>query len=137
MMNNCRITNETWLISTSNSSLWTWKTLMNVSCSTPISRKLFFNLSNHFVKQYKLHRCQKPHDTLLHMDSTPVNSTPMSVTSQTMNPAAPTFTPQTTSTPQNDSQNDVVGSNTAIQLKSNSLVMTCHMLVGAPDGTSV
>ena len=94
--------------------------------------------SNHFVKQCKsVHcckRCQRLHHMLLHVDSTPVNST---VISQVMNPAAPPFTPQIASAPQNDSQNDVVSSNTAIRLKSNSLLMICRILVSAPDGTSV
>ena len=63
--------------------------------------------SNHFVKQCKsLHRCkqcQKPHHTLLHVESTQnVNSSPAIVTPQS----------------------DIVTSNTAIGLKSNSLLMT-------------
>ena len=48
--------------------------------------------SNHFVKQCKsVHqckRCQRPHHTLLHVDSAPVSSTSTSVTPQTMNPTA-------------------------------------------------
>ena len=75
---------------------------------------------NHFVKQCKsLHRCkqcQKPHHTLLHVESTKgVSSTPIAVTPQS----------------------DIISSNTAIGLKSNSLLMTCRILVSAPDGTSV
>ena len=100
--------------------------------------------SSHFVKQcksvHRCKRCQRPHHTLLHVDSTPINSTPISVTSQTINPAAPPFTPQSmgmTTVPQNEPQNGTISSNTAIQLKSNSLLMTCRVLVGAPDGTSV
>lgn len=100
--------------------------------------------SNHFVKQcksvHRCKRCQRPHHTLLHVDSTPVNSTPASVTSQTINPAAPPFTPQSmaiTNASQIEPQNGVVSSNTAIQLKSSSLLMTCRVLVRAPDGTFV
>ena len=82
--------------------------------------------SNHFVKQCKsVHRCkqcQKQHHTLLHTDS---------ATPPTMNPSAPPFKPQ------NSTQSPVVSSNTAIQLKSNSLMMTCRLLVCAPDGTCV
>ena len=100
--------------------------------------------SNHFVKQcksvHRCKRCQKPHHMPLHVDNTSVSSTPVSVTSQTINPTAPPFTPQNLGmkdTPQNQPQNDVVSSNTAIQLKSNSLLMTCRVLVCSPDGTSV
>ena len=74
------------------------------------------------------------------MDSTPINSTPTSVVSQTINPAAPPFVPQgagVPNLPQNELQNGIVSSNTAVQLKSNSLLMTCRVLVHAPDGTSV
>ena len=75
---------------------------------------------SHFVKQCKsLHRCkqcQKPHHTLLHVESTQgVSSTPVAITPRS----------------------DIISSNTAIGLKSNSLLMTCRILVSAPDGTSV
>ena len=75
---------------------------------------------NHFVKQCKsLHRCkqcQKPHHTLLHVDSAlSVNSTPA---------AASQF-------------RDVISSNTAIRLMSTLLLMTCRVLVSSPDGISV
>lgn len=78
------------------------------------------NHSNHFMKRYKsLHRCkrcQKPHHTLLHVESTPsVSSTPLTVTPQS----------------------DIISSNTAISLKSNWLLVTCRVLVSTPDGTSV
>ena len=77
---------------------------------------------------------------LLHVDGTSVSSTPTSVTPQTINPTAPPFTPQSLGTPNmphNEPQNGVVSSNTDVQLKSNSLLMTCRVLVSAPDGTSV
>ena len=75
--------------------------------------------SGHFVRQCKsLHRCkkcQKPHHTLLYAESQ--GETP---------PSLP---------PTNTGEKPVV-SNTAVGLKSNSLLMTCHVLVSAPDGSS-
>ena len=38
---------------------------------------------------------------------------------------------------QTEPEGRVVSSNTAIQLKSNSLLMTCRVLVYAPDGTHI
>ena len=56
------------------------------------------------------------HHTLLHVESTQsVSSTPIAVTPQ----------------------DEVISSNTAIGLKSNSLLMICLVSVGAPDGTPV
>ena len=90
--------------------------------STLKSNRLCMNClgPNHFVKQCKsLHRCkqcQKPHHTLLHVESTQgVSSTPAAVTPK----------------------DGIISSNTAIGLKLNSLLMTCRVLVSAPDGTSV
>ena len=66
---------------------------------------------SHFIKQCKsLHRCRKcqsPHHTLLHLENTKGNEP----TSET--------------------------SNAAIPLKCKTLLMTCRILVSAPDGTSV
>ena len=100
--------------------------------------------SNHFVKQcksvHRCKRCQRPHHTLLHVDGTSISSTPVSVAPPPINSAAHPFTPRDPgplNTPQNKPLSDVVSSNTAIQLKSNSLLMTCRILVHAPDGTSV
>ena len=74
----------------------------------------------HFVRQCKsLHRCkkcQKPHHTLLHVESQ--GETP---------PSLP---------PTNTTEKPVV-SNTAVGLKSNSLLMTSHVLVSTPDGSSI
>ena len=87
--------------------------------STLKSNNLCMNClgSGHFVRQCKsLHRCkkcQKPHHTLLHIDETP--------------PTPP---------PTNSAEKPVV-SNTAVGLKSNSLLMTCRVMVSAPDGSSV
>ena len=99
---------------------------------------------NHFVKQCKsvqcCKRCQKPHHTLLHVDASPVSSTPASVASACeqqintnaqlpsppMSPNTPTFIPVGA---------HFVRSNVATQLKSNALMMTCRVLVSAPDGT--
>ena len=97
---------------------------------------------NHFVRQCKsVHKCklcQRPHHTLLHVDgSYSANSTPVS---QALNPTASAFSPQpnVNSTPAAVAlETDTVVTNTAIQLRSNSLLMTCHILIRAPDGTSV
>ena len=97
---------------------------------------------NHFVKQCKsVHKCKlchKPHHTLLHVDGSPgASSTP---TSQPLNPTAPTFSPppSVNSTPATVMpETSTVVTNTAIELKSNSLLMTCRILIHAPDGTSV
>ena len=96
---------------------------------------------NHFVRQCKsvqrCKRCQKSHHTLLHVDASPVSSAPASVvsareqptdsaaqtSSQPMSADAPAFVP--------------VGSHFASQLKSDTLMMTCRVLVSAPDGTCV
>ena len=95
----------------------------------------------HFVRQCRSVQrckcCQKPHHTLLHVDTTPVSSTPVSVvnmrdqqttsetqaSSQPMSPNAPAFVP--------------VSNHFASQLSSNTLMMTCRVLVSAPDGTCV
>ena len=73
--------------------------------------------SGHFVRQcksvHRCKRCQKPHHTLLHVDETP--STP---------------------SPSKAAEKPVV-SNTAVGLKSSSLLMTCRVMVSAPDGSSV
>ena len=73
----------------------------------------------HFVKQCKsLHHCktcQKPHHTLLHIDSAP----------------APSVSPKP------DLKAPLVSSNTAANLTRNSLLMTCRVLVRAPDGSTV
>ena len=93
----------------------------------------------HFVKQcksvHKCKTCQKPHHTLLHVND--ANSTPVS---QTLNPTASAFSPQqvVNSTPATIAlEGDTVVTNLAIKLKSNSLLMTCHVTISAPDGTSV
>ena len=76
--------------------------------------------SGHFVRQCKsLHRCkkcQKPHHTLLHVEG------------QGETPPTPP--------PTNTIEKPVV-SNTAVGLKSDSLLMTCRVLVSALDGSSI
>ena len=71
----------------------------------------------HFVQQCKsLHKCrecQKPHHTLLHLESNP-------------SPAHPTASVSTTD----------VSSHTAAGLKSNALLMTCELIVSSPSGLS-
>ena len=74
----------------------------------------------HFVRQCKSSHhcktCQKPHHTLLHLDNPPTSSKP--------------FLPP----PKPDSK---VSSNTAASLAQTSLLMTCTVLVEAPDGSTV
>ena len=109
--------------------------------------------SNHFVKQcksvHRCKRCQKPHHTLLHVDSVPTSSSPAATPStipisstpatiipptmpvshvatppSTINPAAPPFNPQgmeLTSVPQSQPPSDVIAS-TAVQLRSHALL---------------
>ena len=71
----------------------------------------------HFIKSCKsLHRCkvcQKPHHSLLHIDSKP--------------------TPTEQPTPINDS----IASHAALGLENNLLLMTCQLLVESPEGMSV
>ena len=75
--------------------------------------------SGHFLKQCKsLHRCkicQKPHHTLLHVEAKDSLSTANSSSDTTVK----------------------LLSNTAAGLMSKSLLMTCRILVDAPDGSSV
>ena len=83
---------------------------------------------NHFTKNCKsIHRCttyQKPHHSLLHIDrSHNVSSTPVVTLPET---EAVNSTPV--------SEDEVISST---PLKSNSLPMTCRVLVKAPDGTYV
>ena len=74
----------------------------------------------HFVKQCKsLHRCrrcQKPHHTLLHIENEQGSHT------------APSSL---------DSAAKPITSNTAARLTTNTLLMTCRVLVDTPDGSSV
>ena len=73
----------------------------------------------HFVKEctsvHRCRKCQKPHHTLLHLEHKDIAATSTG----------------TTSTSQS------VVSNTATGLSSKSLLMTCRVLVDAPDGSSV
>ena len=138
--------------------------------------------SNHFVKQcksvHRCKRCQKPHHTLLHVDSVPINSSRVAELPSTIpissspaailqnvpassspaailqnvpassspatpplaiNPVAPPFVPKRVellSVPQSELPSDVITS-AAVRLKSNTLLMTCRVLVCAPDGTRV
>lgn len=84
---------------------------------------------SHFVRQctsaHQCKRCQKSHHTLLHTDSTPQKSVPTSYSSTSMNPQAPSFMPKPANT--KVEQNEV-SSNTAIQLRSSALLMTCCVI---------
>ena len=78
--------------------------------------------SGHFKNQCKsIHKCkicQRPHHTLLHIEAQTSNS-----------PRSSDQRGSQTPTP--------VSSNTAMKLQSNALLMTCRVLVTAPDGSSV
>lgn len=77
----------------------------------------------HFLKNSKsLHRCrtcQKPHHTLLHIDG---SSRPSSSQTQP---------------PNSDGKPPIVTSNAATDITRNSLLMTCRVMVKAPDGSTV
>ncbi len=73
---------------------------------------------NHFVKQCKSNhqckKCQKPHHTLLHVE-VPSNQ-PLSIPAGDANP---------------------VNSHTATGIKTDTLMMTCRVVVASPDGSTV
>lgn len=78
--------------------------------------------SGHFVKQckssHRCRKCQRPHHTLLHVETQGDSS------------SAPAQSPPTPPTTQ-------IVSNAAVKLRSSSLLMTCRVLVFAPDGSSI
>ena len=80
-------------------------------------------IPGHFLKNCKsLHRCrtcQKPHHTLLHIDNSSTPNPPQA------SPAKP------------DSKVSLITSNAATDVARNSLLMTCRVLVEAPDGSTV
>jgi hypothetical protein len=89
---------------------------------------------NHFAKSCKsIHRCkicQKLHHSLLHIDRAHNITSSPAVTStgtETVNSTPATVAPRS----------EIVSSHTSTPLKSNSLLMTCRVLVKAPDGTYV
>ena len=75
--------------------------------------------SGHFVKQckssHRCRKCQRPHHTLLHLEA------------QSDAGTAPPQSPPTTQ----------IVTNAAVKLRSSLLLMTCRVLVFAPDGSSV
>jgi hypothetical protein len=79
--------------------------------------------AGHFLKQCKsssrCRRCQKPHHTLLHIETSDE-----SAPSQVLDPAS-------------NSETVLVQSHAATSIKSSLLLMTCRVLVDAPDGTFV
>ena len=85
------------------------------------SHRLCFNClrPGHFVKEctslHRCRKCQKPHHTLLHLDPKDDESSDTGTTNTTQS----------------------VVSHTAAGLSFKSLLMTCHVLVEAPDGSSV
>ncbi len=97
--------------------------------STVKIHSLCFNClsSGHFTKNckssHRCKKCQRLHHTLMHLES------------ESNNNAAPKPTPsEDSSTVQPSSQ---VTSNAAVKLKSSSLLVTCRVLVAAPNGSSV
>ncbi len=101
------------------------------------------------ITLWSIARCQKPHHTLLHVANTDasinVNSTPATILPPrisdpaTINIAAPPFVPQSMESlnlSQCEPPSDVV-TGTAIKLRSNTLLMTCRLVVCPPDGTRV
>ena len=86
----------------------------------------------HFLKQCKsLHHCktcQKPHHTLLHVESSPSSNTPPT------NPSVPHQNTPPTNLPLKVPR---VSSNTAAGLTSHSLLMTCRVFIQTPDGSTV
>lgn len=96
--------------------------------STVKKNKLCLNYlsGGHFIKQcrssHKCKRCQRPHHTLLHVDREG-DANPIS-----LQPTGPAETPVVPSW---------VVLNTAVKLRSSSLLMTCQVIVFAPDGSSV
>ena len=85
------------------------------------SHRLCFNClrPGHFVKEctslHRCRKCQKPHHTLLHLDPKDDESSDTGTTNTTQS----------------------VVSHTAAGLSFKSLLMTCRVLVEAPDGSSV
>lgn len=81
--------------------------------------------SGHFVKNckssHKCKKCQRSHHTLIHTEPH------CDTTSQ----PAPPVNPSTSST------SSQVTSNAAVKLRSSALLMTCRVLVAAPNGSSV
>ena len=84
--------------------------------------------SGHFARQCKsdqrCRKCQRPHHTLLHSD-TPIKLSPSA------------SEPSSTSTPSPSPKPSSVPSNAAIKLASSPLLMTCKVLVTAPDGLTI
>ena len=93
----------------------------------------------HFVKNCKsIHRCkkcQKPHHTLLHFDEQRATESP-GTNRGTMATSYTSATNDSSIDPRINDSNTAV-SHTAIPLKSSTLLMTCRVLVTAPNGTSV
>ncbi len=88
-------------------------------------------LGAHFVRQCKsIHRCkrcQKPHHSLLYVDA-PNNPPPTSLMT------VPSLPPALLPISSNSTVTNPVTSHAATGLKTDSLLMTCRVLVGAPDG---
>ena len=76
--------------------------------------------SGHFIKQcrsfHRCRKCQKPHHTLLHVDTKDAPPSTDVTTSPLVNPAT---------------------SNAAVGFTSGSLLMMCRILANAPDGSPV
>ena len=79
--------------------------------------------SGHFVKQckssHRCKKCQRLHHTLLHLE------------------AQDGTNPPPRKSPPSDRPPDRIVTNTAVKLRCSSLLMTCRVVVFAPDGSSV
>ena len=81
--------------------------------------------SGHFVKHcksiHKCRKCQRPHHTLLHVETQSNPSVRFSTSTESLKSSDPTR----------------VAYYTAVKLKSSSLLMTCRVLVTAPDESTI
>ncbi len=97
--------------------------------STLKANKMCMNClrSGHFVRQcqsnYHCKKCQKPHHTLLHIESKSEVPSPSST------PPPGPISSSASTTP--------ISSHAAMGIKSDLLLMTCNVLVVSPDGTSI
>ena len=104
-------------------------------------KKLCMNCLNggHFVRNcrsvHRCKKCQKPHHSLLHVDEP--KTTESSGTSSSTPAASHASTADVSTVDSGTDGTNTAVSVTAVPLKSSTLLMTCRVLVTAPDGTSV
>ena len=104
-------------------------------------KKLCMNCLNggHFVRNcrsvHRCKKCQKPHHSLLHVDEPKTSES--SGTSSSTPAASHASTADVSIVDSGTDGTNTAVSVTAVPLKSSTLLMTCRVLVTAPDGTSV